>query len=221
MTPIPRVLRAVTRSTSRPTRPPPDERMAALVGLLEEQGFVPGDDDDEDDEDDFEFESEECREIDESFPEGDTDLPGQTADAESGSYERGDVLEGGLQTVEAGVGFVDEPEALDEFIELFGSDLFARCMDEAFRLGMEQDPAAADVGELDVEVEQIDSSAGDEGGGIRFTGNVGVSGFSIPVAFEIEFVREGRRAVYLMTARVGAGEPLDRAAYLELLLADA
>ena len=187
-----------------------DEAIAALEERLEDDGFEPVADDDDDD-DDIEFESEECREFAEAFPEDDEDLPGETASADSRDYERGEVdLEGGVEeTVQASVGFVEEEDDLDVVFELLNDARLPECLNEAFT-GFLEESAAEDGGEFefsDFEAERVDPSGlGDDAGRIALRGGIDVQGFQFGFTFDIEMVRVGRTAAMVMYGAFGAPE---------------
>jgi len=186
-----------------------DAAIAALEERLEEEGFEPTADDDDEDDDDLEFESEECKEFAEAFPEDDEDLPGETASADSRDFERGEVdLEGGVQeTVQASVGFVEGEDDLDVVFELLNDDRLPECLTEAFTGFLEQ-AAAEDGGEFDFsdfEAEAVDPTGlGDEAGRIALNGGIEVQGFQFAFSFEIEMVRVGRTAAMVMYGAFGA-----------------
>lgn len=200
-----------------------DDRLAAVTAWLEADGFAANDEAESEDDDPFEFESEDCERFEEAFPEDAEDLPGQVAEAESGTYERGTLdLGNGQQTVEAAVAIMDgsQTDAVDEVLALIEDDEFASCIEEAARVGIED---AADPGmefEFDVSTEQLDApDFVDAGAGARIAGSLGALGFSFDVEFELWMVRAGDRAALLLLSSIGeGGDPVDAETYLELLV---
>ena len=184
-----------------------DEVIAALEERLEEEGFERAADDDDDD-DDLQFESEECKEFAEAFPEEDEDLPGETASADSRDFERGEVgLEGGVQeTVQASVGFVEEEDDLDPVFELLNDDRLPDCLNEALTGFLEQS-AAEEGGQFEFsgfEAERVTPSGlGDDAGRIALEGGITVQGFQFAFIFDIEMVRVGRTAAMVMYGAFG------------------
>jgi len=67
-----------------------DEAIAAVEQSLRDDGFSVA----ADAGNDLVFESKECREFDEALP-GDPNFPGETASAQSGEFERGEIVPAG------------------------------------------------------------------------------------------------------------------------------
>jgi hypothetical protein len=197
-----------------------DDAIAAVEQSLRADGFAPASDGDEGD---LVFESEECRDFDQAFPGDDGGVPGETASAEIEDFERGEPAPGGVQeTVQAFAGFVEERDDLDPIFQLLNDERLGRCLEEAFRIGVEkaaaEDQATVAVG--DVEIEQLGSEEfGDRGGGIELTGEITASGFAVPFSLAFEGIQVDRALVGIFTSGVGSGEPIaDRATLLEILV---
>ena len=185
-----------------------DAAIAALEERLEDEGFEPAADDDDDDDDELQFDSEECREFDEAFPEDDEDLPGETASADSRDFERGEVdLEGGVQeTVQASVGIVEEDGDLAPVFELLNDARLPDCLNEALT-GFLERSAAEQGGQFEFsgfEAERVaPSGVGDDAGRIALEGGITVQGFQFDFNFDIEMVRVGRTAATVMYGAFG------------------
>jgi hypothetical protein len=197
-----------------------DGAIAAVEQSLRADGFTPASDGDEDG---LTFESEECRDFDQAFPGDGGDVPGETASAEIEDFERGEPAAGGVQeTVQAFAGFVEERDDLDPIFQLLNDERLGRCLEEAFRIGVEkaaaEDQATVAVG--DVEIEPLGSEEfGDRGGGIELTGEITASGFAVPFSLAFQGVQVDRALVGIFTSGVGSGEPIaDRAGLLEILV---
>jgi hypothetical protein len=200
-----------------------DEAIAAAEQSLRDDGFSAAADEDEDD--DLVFESQECQEFDEAFPgDENQDLPGETASAETGDFERGELAaDAGVQeTVGALVGFVEKGDDLDPVLQLLNDERLGTCLEEAFRIGIEAASTDNDtpVALGDVQIEQLGSEGlGDTGGGVQLTGQFTVPGFALPFSFAFQFVQVDRALVGVFTTGVGPDEPTaDRAALLEVLV---
>jgi hypothetical protein len=200
-----------------------DGAIAAVEQILRDDGFSATSDQDEDD--DLVFESQECRDFDEAFPDDENqDLPGETASADSDEFERGELAPAGgvEETVQAFAGFVEEPDDLDPVLELLNDERWGPCIEEAFRIATEaaaaEDQATVEFGGF--EVEQLGSEGlGDTGGGIQLTGQVTASGLTLPVSLALQVVRVDRALVAIVTTAVGPDEPTaDRAALLQVLI---
>jgi hypothetical protein len=199
-----------------------DEAIAAVEQILRDDGFSATSDQDEDD--DLVFESQECRDFDEAFPDDENHLPGETASADSDEFERSELAPAGgvEETVQAFAGFVEEPDDLDPVLELLNDERWGPCIEEAFRIATEaaaaEDQATVEFGGF--EVEQLGSDGlGDTGGGIQLTGQVTASGFTLPVSLALQVVRVDRALVSVVTTAVGPDEPTaDRAALLQVLI---
>jgi hypothetical protein len=199
-----------------------DEAVAAVEQALRDDGFVASPDDEDDD--DLTFQSEECREFQEvAFPESDQ-FPGETASAESESFDRGALVpSGGVEeTVRAGVTFVQEPEDVDPVFEILDDERLGPCLEEATRVAFEEAAAegqeAVEVG--DVEFEQLGvEGLGDAGGGFQGTAQITSSGFTFLFSLATQLVRVDRAVVAVGTFAVGTEEPtVDRAALLQTLV---
>lgn len=197
-----------------------DLALEALVEQFDAAGFVANPDDDEDDSD-FEFESEECAAFEEVFS-GD-ELPGQSASAESGEYERGELGPGSaLETVEVNVGLVDDPARIDEVFAVFADERLAPCMEEALRTTFAElsaESAATDGPEITVQELTVEplapSGVGDGTAGLAMRGVLATSGIEIPLVLELEFGRAGRAVAMVMVGIIGADQlTVDRAAFL-------
>jgi hypothetical protein len=197
-----------------------DDAIAAVEQSLRADGFASASDGDEGD---LVFESEECRDFDQAFPGDDGGVPGETASAEIEDFERGEPAPGGVQeTVQAFAGFVEERDDLDPIFQLLNDERLGRCLEEAFRIGVEkaaaEDQATVAVG--DVEIEQLGSEEfGDRGGGIELTGEITASGSGVPFSLAFQGIQVDRALVGIFTSGVGSGEPIaDRATLLEILV---
>jgi hypothetical protein len=195
-----------------------DEAIAAVEQALRDDGFTASPD--EEDDEDLAFQSEECREFEEvAFPESDQKIPGETARARSGSFDRG-MLEpsGGVEeNVDVGAAFVEEPEDLDPYFEMLNDERLGPCLEEALRVAAEGEEAA----ELrDVEIEQLGAEGlGDAGGGLQGTAEITSSGVTFLVSFAYQSVRVDRAVVGVGTAAFGTDAPtVDRAALLQILV---
>ena len=200
-----------------------DEAIAAVEQALRDDGFTASPDDEDDD--DLPFQSEECRKFQEvAFQASDQGLPGETARAESGAFERGMVepTDGVEETVEAGVTFVEEPEDVDPLFELLNDERLGPCLEEALRVALEEDAAegqeAVELRNLETEQLGVDG-LGDAGAGIQGTAEITSSGVTFLFSFTGQVVRVDRVVVALSTVAVGTEEPTaDRAALLEILV---
>jgi hypothetical protein len=194
-----------------------DAAIVAFESVLEGNGFTRSEDDDDDD-DEPTFESEECRELEAAFGDED-ELPGEVASAESDDFERDDFAQTGVfEFATASVGFVEDEEQLREILELMDED-FAECFNELLEKEIAGDPdEGVEIG--DVRTDGIETSGvGDEAAAFGIKGNFAVQGIGFAMSFELEFVREGRAALSVMTAQVGAGDSrADRAELLQVLI---
>jgi hypothetical protein len=198
-----------------------DGAIAAVEKSLRADGFAPASDGDEGG--DLVFESEECRDFDQAFPGDQGGVPGETASAEIEDFERGEPAPGGVQeTVQAFAGFVEERDDLDPIFQLLNDERLGRCLEEAFRIGVEkaaaEDQATVAVG--DVEIEQLGSEEfGDRGSGVELTGEITASGSGVPFSLAFQGIQVDRALVGIFTSGVGSGEPIaDRATLLEILV---
>jgi hypothetical protein len=145
-----------------------DEAIAAVEQALRDDGFAASSDDEDDENDDnLSFQSEDAgnsRRL--RSRESDQELPGETARARSGPFDRGTLEStGGVEeSVRAGVTFTEEPNNLDSVFEMFTDERFGPCLAEAIRFafegGADEGQEAVEVG--DVEIEQL----GAEGSGM-------------------------------------------------------
>jgi hypothetical protein len=197
-----------------------DDAIATVEQSLRADGFAPASDGDDGD---LVFESEECRDFDQAFPGADGGVPGETASAEIEDFERGEPAPGGVQeTVQAFAGFVEERDDLDPIFQLLNDERLGRCLEEAFRIGVEnaagEDQATVAVG--DVEIEQLGSEEfGDRGSGVELTGEITASGSGVPFSLAFQGIQVDRALVGIFTSGVGSGEPIaDRATLLEILV---
>jgi hypothetical protein len=201
-----------------------DEAIATFEGVLREEGFTVATDEDDEDDDDLEFESDECREFEDALP-GDEELPGETASAESDDFERDELAaaaDGMLESVSGTVELVEDPDDVDPIIELLNSDRASRCLEEAFRIGLESAAAEQDQSvEIDVEVEHLDSQEGlgDTGVGFEASGQFEMTGIAFPFSLAFEVVRVDRALVSVVVTGLGSDEPnVDRAALLQVMV---
>jgi hypothetical protein len=201
-----------------------DEAIGAVEQALRDDGFTASPDDEDDD--DLPFQSEECRKFQEvAFQASDQGLPGETARARSGPFERG-ALEptgGGVEeTVQAGVTFVEESEDVDPLFELLNDERLGPCLEEALRVALDENAAEGQgaVELRNLETEQLGvEGLGDAGAGIQGTAEITSSGVTFLFSFTDQFVRVDRAVLALSTVAVGTEEPTaDRAALLEILV---
>jgi hypothetical protein len=110
-----------------------DEAIAAVEQSLRDDGFSAADDgDDDDDDDDLTFESDECQEFDEALSaSAGASLPGQTASAETDTYEFDELAQGGVaESVNASAEFVEEQDQLDVVDEMLNDERLETCFEE-------------------------------------------------------------------------------------------
>ena len=200
-----------------------DAAVARFVAELEAAGFVAEEDEGEDEP--FEFTSEECKAFDEAFPDDGEDLPGQAADAESGSYQRSteDPLEGGA-FVEGSAAVIDDDDEVDEVFELLADDRLATCMREAFQQGIDESAAedpSAPAPEVTIEVERAEPVAGmDDAVALDMTGSMGVAGLSFDIDGTLQLVRRGDRVAMFLALAFGAPLDVDVAGLVDALLGE-
>jgi hypothetical protein len=200
-----------------------DEAIAAVEQSLRDDGFSATDDeDDDDDDDDVAWESEECREFEEEFPQGleATSLPGETASAESEDFERGELTPAGgvIETVTASATLVEERDDLDTAFEFLDDERLESCFEEVLRVGF---GGATGIEIDDVDVERLGSQTGlgDGGGGLLGTAEATSSGVTFPFSVSWEIVSVERALVSVTIAAVGPDEPTaDGAALLQVLV---
>ena len=203
-----------------------DEAIAAVERALRDDGFdavSPDDDDDNEDDNNSSFQSEECREFEAvSFPQGDEELPGETARATQG-FTRGTFELGSVgENVSAMAAFVEQPEDLDPLFEALNDERLEPCVEEALRVasedGAEQGQTATELG--DVEIERLeDEGLGDADGGYQVTAEASGPGGTIQFSFAQQYVRVDRAVVAVNVLAVGNEEPTaDRTALLRVLV---
>ena len=127
---------------------------------------------------------------------------------------------GVLESVGGTVEFVEDPDDLDLMIELLNTDRGSRCLEEAFRMGLESGAADDEQSlELDVEVEPLDRQGiRDTGVGFEATGEFETSGVTFPFSLAFDVVRVDRAVVSVSVTGFGTDEPtVDRAALLQVL----
>lgn len=201
-----------------------DNAIAAVEQALRDDGFAASPDDEDGDE--LAFKSEECQEFQEvgfAFAGDLQELPGSTASAKSGPFQRGAIEPtGGVEVAGAGAAFVEEPEDLDAFFEMLNDDRFAPCLEEGIRIAFQEDAAerqeAVEVGDFDIE--QLDADGlGDASWGIHGTAEITTSGSTFLLSFAYQFVRVDRAVVSVAVVGLGTDEPTaDRAALLQILV---
>lgn len=197
-----------------------ERAIEAVIEELEDDGFVESPDQDEDE--DIEFQSDECEEFGEAFPDDD-ELPDETAKEETGRFAGGDFdTDGGETTVEASIVFVEDEGVVEDVFELLADERLGDCFIEALEASFEEqseDEGAATIEGL--EFEEIDPpSIGDEGVSFRLDGQI--VAFDIDLNVEVHFVRAGRTAMFFAVTSVGEGGPEpDAEDFLELMLEEA
>jgi hypothetical protein len=204
-----------------------DRVVAAFVTRMTDQGFALAEAD-EDDDDDLAFDTPECEAFAAAFPDGDQDLPGEVASAESGDLEREtpDATGFGLQeTVTGGIGFVDDASALVEFFALFRDERLGPCLTEAFRAGFEEELAAPDAPPIVIEGLTITpttaTGVGEETVGVHLDGSMSVVGLHVAFVGDYLLARSGRVGATASTFAINGTPAVDPVALLQGLLADA
>lgn len=199
-----------------------DAAVAAAEERLEAAGFAPGDDDDDDD--DLEFESEQCRELDQAFS-GDEEFEGETASAESETYEIDAFAEEGYsEMAQVGLSFVEGAGLAEEVFDVLRDAPLAECLEEAFQIAMQKsaDDDGVEITTEGFEVDVADTDLGDLGLSIRMTGVFGAMGIELPMDFAIDFVQVDRAVAMLMVGVIGDGESsVDRQALVDEMLQEA
>jgi hypothetical protein len=197
-----------------------DQAIAAVQQALRDDGFVASPDEG----DVLTFQSDECREFAEVASEM-RELPTETARADGGPFERGELepAGGGVEeTVRVEATFVEEPDDFDPLFEMLDDERLGPCLEEVIRFTYEEDAAEGqEAVELrDVEIEQLGAEGlGDAGGGLQGTAEVTKSGFTFLYSFAGQVVRVDRAVVAVATFAVGSEEPTaDRAALLQILV---
>ena len=207
----------VTES-SNPDQAPADAAIAAFAHEAEDQGFTAaaGGESDGSTSDgatgdgstsDIQLESEACKQFSDAFQT--EKLAGETATAESGSYEKGDVTSGeSAESVEGNVTFVEDAASLDMLFEVLGHDQLAPCVAEAFQQSFDagaDDPSTPLLTVSDVSTEPLETSGlGDASKGLGVTATVSALGRSFPVVSQFEFVQDGRAAIGVVVTVIGA-----------------
>jgi hypothetical protein len=200
-----------------------DEAIAAVEQTLRDDGFsAPADEDDDDDDDDMAWESEECRELEEEFPEGleATSLPGETASAESEDFERGELTPAGgvMEMVTSSATFVEERDDLDTAFDFLNDERLESCFEEILRVGFGAD-TGIEIDDVDVERLGSRKDLGDGGGGLQGTAEATSSGVTFPFSISWEVVSVERALVSVTIVAVGPDQPsADRAALLQVLV---
>lgn len=198
-----------------------DASVAAFVAELEAAGFVA--EAEEEDDEPFEFTSEECKAFDEAFPDDGEDLPGQAADAESGSYQRSsdDPLDGGA-FAEGSAAVVEDDDEVDAVFELLADDRLATCMREAFQQGIDESAAedpSAPAPEIVLDVARAEPLEGmDDAVALAMTGSMGVAGFSFDIDGTLQLVRRGDRVAMFLGLAFGGPLDIDVAGLVDALL---
>jgi hypothetical protein len=198
-----------------------DEAIAAVEQALRDEGFTASDDETQD----LPFQSEACRELEDvGFLQSGQEVPGETARARSGPFDRGrDESTGRIEeNVRAGVTFIAEPKDLDAFFEMLNDERLAPCLEEEMRTLFEEEAdesqEAVDIG--DVEFELLGGEGlGDAGGGFQGSIAIMTPGFTYRFSFALQVVRVDRAVVAVSTVAVGNEEPTaDRTALLQILV---
>jgi hypothetical protein len=199
-----------------------DQAIAAVEQALRDDGFTASPDDETQD---LPFQSEACRELEEvAFLQSGQEVPGETARARSGPFDRGrDESTGRVEeAVRAGVTFIAEPKDLDPFFEMLNDERLTPCMEEEMRTFFEEEAdeseEAVDIG--DVEFELLGGEGlGDAGGGFQGTIEIMTPGFTYRFLFAEQWVRVDRAVVAVYVVAVGNEEPnADRTALLQILV---
>jgi hypothetical protein len=184
-----------------------DAAAAALSAFLEEEGFVadPPSDDAEDDMDDaFDFESEECAELEGAFPDDDEGLPGETAEAEIATFELEEA--GQFASAEASMGLTGRAEDLDEVFELAADERMADCLAEVFQAEADDSDGSFVIEDLEVEASEVDG-LGDDNVRFLITYDFTQEGTDpFPVMAEMVLARADRIGAMTMIVGFGADE---------------
>ena len=176
----------------------------AFETRVEAEGYVVDESADDEDED-LEFTSDDCRELEDAFPDG-GELPGQTASVDSESFTRGELAPGGgtEQTLEASAGTAEDPGDLVEMFELLRDDRVVPCVQEALQRSFAEDPElqGVELGEVRVEVADL-GGIGDDAVSLRVGTTMAMGGLSFPIAMDFSLARKGRAAVMVGAATIG------------------
>jgi hypothetical protein len=199
-----------------------DEAIAAVEQALRDEGFTASPDDETQD---LPFQSEACQELEKvAFLQSGQEVPGETARARSGPFDRGrDESTGRVEeNVRAGVTFIAEPRDLDPFFEMLNDERLAPCLEEEMRTLFEEEAdesqEALDIG--DVEFDLLGGEGlGDAAGGFQGSIAIMTPGFTYRFSFAAQYVRVDRAVVAVSTVAVGNEEPTaDRTALLQILV---
>ena len=192
------------------------EAVGALEAALTDDGFEAetSQDDEGEDDGDLQFESEECRELEEAL-DGDTDLEGQTVERESKTFTRS--TDSGEETVDASVTFADA-EALSADLEAMDAEGVDGCIEEAFQMLAEEDDGGEAVEFRDISVDVEKTDLGDDGRRISMTATISTQGVELPMTFELHAVRVERRGAALSAFAIGDELTVDPGRLVEILL---
>lgn len=216
--------------TSKQDREAAQRAVNVVDEELEDQNFVVAYEREEQEEG-FRSESAECREFTALFEsENDSELPGQTAKAESYDWEwqGGESPEtSGSQRVAALVTFVQDEKILDREFALLNEEKLPRCLGELVRAeSAEAQPKGLELTVSEPVVERRDIALGDRGEALIVKMSLtqtaspdsglqlpdGSSTRSLSAALEIYMLRSGRAEVVLFVTTFGAepAAPVDR-----------
>lgn len=217
--------------SSGPTNPDQVKADAAIDAFsqqAEDQGFTAASDGESNDStsdgsaSDIQFESAECKQFSDAFPS--EQLAGETAKAESGSYEKGDVTAGeSAESVEGSVTFVEDAGSLDTLFAVLGDDQLAPCVAEAFQQSFDagaDDTTTPLLTVSDVSTAPLETSGlGDASTALGVTATVSALGRTFPVVSQFEFVQDDRAAIAVIVTSIGAEKvTADRAALAQTML---
>lgn len=195
-----------------------EQAVAVAEESLRDAGFSAMADEDEDD-DDLKFKSDECRKFESMFTGAKTDIPGQTATAESQGFERAASDANPVyELVGAETWLVEDPSDLDPVLEQITDERLGDCVQEALRGDIET--SGEDVQINDTRSERLGSDGlGDAGGGVELSGNVTNSGDTVPYSIAMQFVNVDRALVGVAALALGPGEAtVDRTALLQAMV---
>jgi len=203
---------------ANPDQAPADAAIAAFAHEAEDQGFTApaggeskGSTSDGPTSDgsasDIQLESEACKQFSDAFQT--EKLAGETATAESGSYEKGDVTSGeSAESVEGNVTFVEDAGTLDTLFQVLGNDQLAPCVAEAFQQSFDAGAGGSATPLLTVSgvsAAPLETSGlGDASKALGVTATVSALGRSFPVVSQFEFVQDGRAAIGVVVTVIGA-----------------
>jgi hypothetical protein len=194
--------------------------VSRLEDRLKADGFVLAEDQSRDHNDD---DPASCKKLGEVFADETDSLPGETGDADTRKFERGDLATGGsVSSVSGSVGFGDA-DGITKLFSVMHGDGFLQCMEDAMRAGLDQGSADADPSvKLEVsnlKVNEVPPAPfGEESAGVRMTGSIGAKGVLVYFDIAFELARAGRKAAFVVVTTIGPGESLDREGYLNILL---